>query len=208
MDWLAWHRPYEDPDSPLSRRLHAVQELMRAALDQAAPGPINAISICAGQGRDLLGVLADHPRSADVAARLVELDPRNAEAAREAASRAALSGVEVVTGDAAISNAYEGAIPADLVLVCGVFGNISDRDVARTIAYLPRLCAPGATAIWTRHRKPPDLTNKIRQWFAEREFEEIAFISPMNTWGLGAHRYAGSGLPFEPDVKLFTFRER
>jgi hypothetical protein len=32
------------------------------------------ISLCAGQGRDLLGVLADHPRREDVRARLVELD--------------------------------------------------------------------------------------------------------------------------------------
>src|SRR6266508_2492219 len=69
LDWQAWHRPYDDPDSPLSRRLHVVQELVRAVLDQAAPGSITAISICAGEGRDLLGVLADHPRSADVAAR-------------------------------------------------------------------------------------------------------------------------------------------
>src|SRR5262245_38107784 len=172
LDWHAWHRRYDDPDSHLSQRLHAVQALVRAALDQAAPGPISAISICAGQGRDLLGVLADHPRSADVAARLVGRDPQNAETAREAARRAALSGVEVVTGDASISNAYDGAIPADLVLVCGVFGNISDHDIARTIAYLPRLCAPGATAIWTRHRKLPDLTVNIRQWFAEQGFEE------------------------------------
>jgi len=208
LDWHAWHRPYDDPDSRLSRRLHAVQELVRAALDQAAPGPIKAISICAGQGRDLLEVLADHPRSADVAARLVELDPRNAEAAREAATRAALSGVDVVTGDGSYSNAYEGAIPANLVLVCGVFGNISSRDVARTIAYLPRLCAAGATAIWTRHRKPPDVTITIRQWFAKHHFEEIAFVSPANTWAVGAHRNAGSQMPFEPDVKLFTFRER
>ncbi len=208
LDWQAWHRPYDDPDSPLSRRLHVVQELVRAVLDQAAPGSITAISICAGEGRDLLGVLADHPRSADVAARLVELDPRNAEAARETAGRAGLGGVEVVTGDASISNAYDGAIPADLVLVCGVFGNISDRDVAHTIAHLPMLCAPGATVIWTRHRKPPNLTIKIRQWFAKHRFEEIAFVSPANTWGVGAHRFAGSHLPFTPDIKLFTFLER
>jgi hypothetical protein len=40
----------------------------------------------------------DDPRRADVAARLVELDPRNAGLARAAAERAALPGVEVVTG--------------------------------------------------------------------------------------------------------------
>jgi hypothetical protein len=208
LDWQAWHCPYEDPDSRLSRRLRAVQELLRAALDRAAPGSIAAVSICAGQGRDLLGVLADHPRAPDVTARLVELDPRNAETARESASNAALHGVEVVTGDASISSAYAGAIPANLVLVCGVFGNISDEDIEHTIAHLPMLCAPGATVIWTRHRKPPDLTIKIRQWFAEHRFEEIGFTSPENTWSVGAHRFAGSPLPFKSDVKLFSFLER
>ena len=29
--------------------------------------------------------------------------------------------------------------------------------------------------IWTRHRRPPDLTRQVRAWFAESGFEEIAF---------------------------------
>jgi hypothetical protein len=35
------------------------------------------IRLCAGQGRDVVGALVDHPRRVDVVARLVELDPRN-----------------------------------------------------------------------------------------------------------------------------------
>jgi hypothetical protein len=35
-----------------------------------------------------------------------------------------------------------------LVLVCGVFGNISAKDIEGTIARLPQLCADGATVIW------------------------------------------------------------
>jgi hypothetical protein len=38
----------------------------------------------AGQERDLLPVLAEHPRPVDVTARLVELDPRNVRLARHA----------------------------------------------------------------------------------------------------------------------------
>jgi hypothetical protein len=41
--------------------------------------------MCAGEGRDLLEVLADHPRSGDVGGRLVELNP---ELAGRAAARA------------------------------------------------------------------------------------------------------------------------
>jgi hypothetical protein len=100
-DWYAWHHDYDVPSTALARRLAAVQEQVRAALDAARPGPLRAISLCAGQGRDLLVPLAGHPRRRDVRARLVELDPRNADAARQAAQAAGLPQVEVVTGDAA-----------------------------------------------------------------------------------------------------------
>jgi hypothetical protein len=84
-DWYAWYHDYDDPATPLARRLAAVQERIRAALDAARPGPLRAISVCAGQGRDLIGALAGHPRQHDVRARLVEIDPRNADVARQAA---------------------------------------------------------------------------------------------------------------------------
>jgi hypothetical protein len=113
--------------------------------------------MCAGDGRDLLGVLPGHSRRRDVHARLVELDPELA--ARGAARAASLSPhIDVVNADASVTSAYTGAVPADIVLVCGVFGNISDDDIAGTVAALPSLCAPGATVIWTRGTFAPDLT--------------------------------------------------
>ena len=72
------------------------------------------------QGRDLIEVLAAHPRRDDVRARLVELDARNAAFARGAAGAAGLGQVEVVTGDAALTDHYRDVVPAELVLVCGV----------------------------------------------------------------------------------------
>ena len=61
-DWYNWHAPYGDPSSGLSLRLSWVQERIRAALDETPPGPIRLISMCAGQGHDVLGALPDHPR--------------------------------------------------------------------------------------------------------------------------------------------------
>ena len=84
-DWLAWHDAYDVPGSPLAQRLGVVQGWIRRTLDQAPPGPVRAVSMCAGQGRDLIGVLSGHPRRAEVTARLVELDPRIAAAARQRA---------------------------------------------------------------------------------------------------------------------------
>src|SRR2546430_16482557 len=97
MDWHAWHDDYDKPGTPLPRPLAAVQDQIRAALDAAPPGPLHAISLCAGQGRDLIGVLARHPRRDDVTARLVEIDPRNAAAAPEAPDTAVLPGVAGAT---------------------------------------------------------------------------------------------------------------
>lgn len=204
MDWRAWHGDYEEPDSALGQRLVLVQRQVRAALDRAARGPARAISMCAGQGHDLIGVLADHPRRADVTARLVELDEHNVLLARRAAHAASLDAVEVIAADASITDAYAGAVPADLILLCGVFGNISQADIANTIRHLPRLCAPAATVIWTRHRHPPDLTPYIRETFDHAGFDELAFEdSP--PFGVSANRLLASSQPFQDGLRLFKF---
>ena len=62
-----------------------------------------------------------------------------------------------------------------MLLLCGIFGNVSDRDIERTVQAAPALCREGATVVWTRHRRPPDLTPRIRAWFTRAGFEEVAF---------------------------------
>jgi hypothetical protein len=206
-DWHDWHRPYDDPASSLARRLLVVQRYIRAALDRQAPGPVRVISMCGGQGRDLFGALANHPRRGDVVGCLVELDERNVAAARLAAAAAGMDSVEIRTGDAALTDAYSDIVPADLVLACGIFGNVTDEDVARTVACLPQLCDTGGTVVWTRHRKPPDLTVDIRRWLSEQGFEEVAFEGPPDAaFGVGAHRLVAPRSPLRPGVRLFTFR--
>ena len=106
---------------------------------------------------------------------LVESGERNAGLARRAAAGQGLAQVEVRQADASLVAGFTDALPADVLLLCGIFGNISDRDIKRTVAAAPALCRTGATVIWTRHRRPPDLTPQIRAWFAAGGFEEIAF---------------------------------
>jgi hypothetical protein len=218
--WVRWHQMYEDPDSPISMRLRLVQVGVREVLDHHAPGPIGIVSLCAGQGRDVIDVVAAHRRRADVRARLVELDPALVQFAR---ARAVAAGVgehiEVVEGDASLVRSYAGAIPADLVLVCGVFGNISGADIRATVSRMPAFCAPGGTVIWTRHRRPPDLTPSIRAWFAQAGFVEKSFVAPPAPYilSVGCHQYVGrpsatesdgvsAGMgTLDPDLRLFEF---
>lgn len=153
----------------------------------------------------MLGVLADHPRRADVQARLVELDPQNAAVARAAAEAAGLDGVEVVTGDAAFTDHYAGWVPADLVLVCGLFGNITDEDIERTIASVPQFVRTGGTVFWTRSRHAPDRVPLICQWFEQRDFERLWLSEPDVDYGVGVHRFNGQPQPLTTGTRLFTF---
>jgi hypothetical protein len=205
-DYVEWHRPYDDPGSGLSQRLALVQAHLRSALDDRAPGAIRLISMCAGQGRDVTGVLAGHPRRGDVASWLVELEDDNVAFARRAAAEAGLAGVEVMKADAGTTDSYRTAVPADIVLACGIFGNITEDDIATTVAALPGLCAPGATVIWTRGRSAPDATGWIRALFGDAGFTELAFGAPEGTlYGVGAHRLTVPPPAFEAGRRLFSF---
>lgn len=205
--WVWWHTGYDDPDSDLSQRLVVVQRRTREAID-ATSGSVRLISVCAGQGRDVIGVLAGHPRSSQVRALLVELDDHNVAFARRFAAEAGLDGIEVVRADAALTDVYRDAVPADVLLLCGIFGNISDDDLRATVMHASSLCAPGAVVIWTRRRYEPDLTQAIRGWFTEAGFEELAFDSPgTDRFAVGTHRLIGDPLAFDPDTRMFTFVE-
>ena len=204
--WVNWHTRYEEPQSSLSRRLAVVQRRLGEAIDHAPPGPVRVISMCAGQGRDVIGILATHERRHDVSARLVELDAHLVEDGRTMAREAGLKNVQIDEGDASTTSAYAGMVPAHIVLICGVFGNISDIDIRATVAHLPHLLTPDATVIWTRHRRQPDLTPRIRTWFGESGFIEVAFDTEVATaYGVGTSRLVGDPEPFEPSHKLFTF---
>jgi len=204
---VAWHEAYDDPSSQLRARLTLVKQHVAAALDRAPAGPVRLLSLCAGQGRDVIETLPDHPRRDDVSAVLVETDPANVAWAREAAAAAGLPRVEVRQADASQPADYADATPADVLLLCGIFGNVSVADTQRTIAAAPALCAPGATVIWTRHRREPDLTPRIRAWFTGAGFEELAFGSPESSpqTGVGAAVLRDAGAAVRPEGPLFRF---
>ena len=215
-DWTRWHERYDDPDSPLRVRLAVVQGHLANALANAPPGPIRLVSLCAGQARDVIGVLPRHPRRGDVTTVLVESDAEIAEQARRAAAAAGLAGVQVRRADAGLVASYADALPADVLLLCGIFGNVGDDDIKRTVTAAAAMCRLGGTVIWTRHRREPDLTPQLRAWFTEAGFVEIGFDSPPTATrvGVGANRLTTQpALPPDatahdllPTARLFTFR--
>ncbi len=208
-DWSQWHDAYARENSGLADRLDAVRAEINRRLDQTAPDPVHVISACAGDGRDLLGALADRTDAVRVSALLVEYDAALAARARAAAD-VLDARVEVHQADAAQSSVYKDSAPADLVLLCGIFGNISDSDVRATIEAVPQLCGPRAEVIWTRHRGDPDLTPSIRKWFAAAGFDEVAFVAPdrderFAQWSVGVHRLAREPQALRTGRHWFSF---
>jgi hypothetical protein len=207
-DWWEWHLAYDIPGSRLQLRTEIVHRNIRSFLDGREPGTtIRIVSPCAGQGRELLPVIAEHPRRSDVRARLVELDPRNVACGCEAISDLRLDwNVDIVCGDASVTDAWIGAVPADLVVLCGVLGCIDNGDARNTIAALPQLCGTGATVVWTLQPRQLERTRELRGWFEEAGFAEQSFESPgLDASWVGAHRYMGAPQPLTRGVRLFTF---
>lgn len=204
-DWREWHEAYARDGSGLQDRLDAVRVQITRRLEQLAPHPVRVVSACAGDGRDLLGVLADRSDADRVTALLVEYDAGLVSRARDAAQKLDAT-IEVRQADAAQSDVYREAVPADFLLLCGIFGNISDADVRRTIRAAPQLCAVGAEVVWTRHRGGSDLTPAIRGWFADAGFDEVIFVAPDTAgWSVGVHRFAGPQACLQPGQKWFSF---
>ncbi|MGA2469094.1 MAG: SAM-dependent methyltransferase [Solirubrobacteraceae bacterium] len=207
-DYEDWHRAYDDPNSSLSWRLRTVQRFLREALDRH-PGPIRVLSSCSGDGRDLIGVLSQRHDADRVDATLIELHPRIAQRARRAAAAAELAHVTVRTADAGSTGSYEGAVPADLVIMVGILGNISDSDIEQTIKTTPQFCRPGAMLLWSRSpRNGDDRNDAVRSLFIASDFIELDYVSQDtdgDRTGLGAIRYDGEPQPLVTGRQLFTF---
>ena len=202
-DWRAWHEGYDDPGSAISERLREVQQQVAGFLDAAPAGPIRVVSLCSGLGLDLAVPVREHSRRNDVRGVLVELEPSLVARSRELLTD--LPALRVVEGDAGLTASASAGAPADLLLLCGIFGNVSDDDIRRTAENASRLCAPGATAIWTRHRRAPDLTPSIRQWWTDAGWTELAFLSPgPETASVAVFRLDADPLPFQA-MRLFSF---
>ncbi len=204
--WVRWHQGYEQPDSPQARRLEVVVALLADVLAAAPPGPIRVLSLCSGDGRDLAGTVAAHPRAGDVTGLLVEADPELAAGAEANLARVA-PGLAVRNADAGDPASFADHVPADVVLLCGIFGNVAPADIATTVGAVPALAGPGAAVLWTRHRRQPDVTPWIRQRFDDAGCPAAAYVSSgPGGFAVGLQRRApgaadGVALP----ARLFTF---
>lgn len=205
-DYVQWLHRYDDPDSPLSWRLRTVQEWLHSDLD-ARRGPVDVVSVCAGDGRDIIDVLRTRDDANRVRVTLLEAHPDVADLARQRARDAGLDRVEVRTCDASLTSSYVGAVPADVVLLVGLLGNMSHEDVSTTIATTPQMCRPGARLIWSRGRDLDDINDRVRREFTDIGFTEqhYAESGQRTRPATGLLRYDGATVALDRNRRLFTF---
>jgi hypothetical protein len=203
--WVDWHGAYEQPESSLARRLEVVRKRLRTALEQVGPSA-TILSLCSGDGRDVIGTLTDYPNPTGRVV-LVEIDPKLASRAIEAAEAQKLTGVEVRCNDAGAVESFVDVLPVDVLLLCGIFGNIDHSAVKRVVESVPNLVRVGGYVIWTRGGSEPDQRLEIRNWFKEAGFEELAFDGAPEPYGVSLNRITAPrrSQPRLPET-LFTFQ--
>lgn len=207
MDWRRWHQEYDDPDSRLSRRLEVVRTRLAEVLTSHPAHELRLLSLCSGDARDAIPVLAAHPRGPRVQALVVELDPVLARRAADSANRAELARFEVRCADAGDVRSFSDVLPVDVLLLCGVFGNIDHQVVPTVVARIPSIVTAGGFVIWTRggHDGDEDPRQQVRRCFTDAGMPEVSFDGPPEGYGVGVNRVQHAPRGRLDHSRLFTF---
>jgi hypothetical protein len=191
------------------QRLSKVREHFTECLDNAPRGPVRVLSLCAGDGRDVIGGLGSHPRRTDVTAWLIESNRQSvALGVRQAASARLEKAVNFLCGDATAYAAYKNITPADIVLLCGVWGHVRADERELLVRAVASLCKPGGSVIWTRGVLP-DTTRlqQIQLHFAALPWEEVRVsITSDHRWAVATYRYSGPPRELPRSGRLFRFQ--
>lgn len=204
-DWKAWHDAYDEPGSSLARRLEVVRRRLDLVLDLVASPAPRLLALCAGDARDVVPVLAARADGEQIDATLIEFDDELASRAANAAKTACLTRVVVRRGDAGDPAWFRDVVPVDVLMLCGIFGNVEHAMVADIARAVPAMVFPGGYVIWTRGCGPPvDRRPEVRRWFIDAGMPEVSFDGEPENYGVGVNQIIATRGTM-PDGRLFTF---
>jgi hypothetical protein len=220
MDWQKWHDAY-DQDPALKRRLVLVRKHLSRCLDRSSPGEVRVISVCAGDGRDVLRTLRDHKRLADARVRLVELDPNLVADGKRACQALELSNhVEFINEDATDPSSYRDLAPANIVLMCGMLGLIDLPELPNVVRAMQALCAHKGHVVWTRRldwRDGVRQTKVLQNLMTDAGFKQatlsvtsfgvLFFNTPRPSFVVGTHRHDGKPAALPESGRLFKISD-
>ena len=206
--WNGWPEKAYQQDR-YRQRLAAVQNHLTECLDLAPGGPVRIISVCAGDGRDAISVLSSHQRRHDVSAWLIEQDRQSVLDGMGRAARVGLANTVTFLNDDATDYAtYQRIVPADIVLLCGVWGHVPASERVLLVRALTTLCKARGMVIWTRGiSKGLERLHEIQAMFATSSWEQsrVSFTSDKK-WAVVIHRYLGLPNELPSSGRLFHFR--
>jgi len=209
-NWSGWPElAYERPK--YRERLRVFQEQIAECLDQAPHGPLRILSMCVGDGRDVIGVLQSHWRRKEVEAYLVEL---NGQSVSEGIKHAKASGlgnvVKFIHADATDYSTYKNLAPCDIVLVCGVWGHVPANDRAKLIHALASFCKPGGNVIWSlKTSKGEHRLAEVRSQFDHACWSPVRQNStPGQKSAVCTYVYRGAALEVPANGRIFSFRKK
>jgi Putative methyltransferase len=192
------------------KRLAAVQSHLAGCLDVAAArGSVKLLSMCAGDGRDVIGVLRSHELRQNVSACLVELNGKSVALGIGRAREAGLEkSVSFVHGDATTFATYQHIAPADIVLVCGVWGHVRAGDRGQLVSSLASLCRAGGAVVWSRGvSQGMRRLHAIQSLFAESLWEtERLSVTSDKRWAVVTARFLGPPSSLPVNGQVFRFR--
>lgn len=209
MNWNHWHKHY-DVAADFQGRLQVVGDCITAALSECPAGPIRVVSMCAGDGRDLLNALAGHSRRDDITAWLLDTHHASLERGKGLAASAGLEQrVHFLRADAALAHSYRDLIPVDVLILSGMLGHLRNASVPDFLQALPMLCRPGTSLIWSRHlviHGGQQQAPLIRQVLSRAGFRELGYHQTSATgFAVGRSRFEGAVPAFAPERVLFEF---
>jgi hypothetical protein len=207
--WSGWpEKAYQRQG--YQRRLRVVQEHLAECLDVAPPGAVKVLSMCAGDGRDVIGVVQSHPRRNDVSAWLVELNRQSVDLGLHYTTHAGLEkSLRFVNEDATVYTTYKYIAPADIVLVCGVWGHVPPPERGGLVQAAAALTRAGGSVIWTRGvSKGMSRFDEIDSLFAEPAWEKVRVsFTADKSWAVATHRYRGPAQELPADGQIFHFQK-
>lgn len=208
--WNGWPEKAYKKDH-YQQRLLAVQKHLAECLDIAPPGSVRIISICAGDGRDVIGVLGSHQRRKDVSAWLVELNRKSVAAGvRHTISAGLENAVNFLNEDATLYLTYKNITPSDILLLCGVWGHVPTDERVQLVGAIASLCKPGSTVTWTRGvSKGMARLHEIQSLFSGSSWESVCVsLTSDKNWAVATHRYCGPPKELPESERLFHFKPK
>jgi hypothetical protein len=190
------------------QRLAAVQMHLGECIDLAPAGLVRIVSLCAGDGRDVIGTMVGHRRRGDVRACLVELNEHSVGQGIESAKAAGVDGqIKFIAGDATDFASYQGYLPCDIMLVCGVWGHVPPLERERLVASLAKFGKQGSAVVWTRGvSRGMSRLDDIQEHFVKPIWERVRLTFTQDEeWAVVTHRYCGSPQRTPPSGRVFEF---